>query len=96
MVHHVVNHNKFLDKSIHALSDATRRQVIGQLLRGSAPVKELARPFDMGLPAFLKHLYVLEQSGLIVTTKNGRARTCRIEMKRLSEIEAWLTKQRAM
>lgn len=90
------NYNPPLDTAFHALSDPTRRAVISRLTKGSAPVKELAKPYDMGLPAFLKHLHVLEESGLIVTKKSGRVRTCQILTKRLSEVETWLAEQRAL
>lgn len=89
----MVNHTPSLDTAFHALSDPTRRAVIGRLMRGPAPVKELAEPFDMGLPAFLKHLRVLEDGGLIATEKHGRVRTCRIRTGRLSEAETWLSEQ---
>lgn len=87
---------ELLDSAFHALSDPTRRAVVNRLTRGSAPVKELAKPFAMGLPAFLKHLRVLEEGGLIATEKSGRVRTCRIRPERLSEVETWLSEQRAL
>ena len=65
-------------------------------MRSPAPVKELAQPFEMGLPAFLKHLKVLEQSGLIATEKAGRTRTCRVNVARLDEAQSWLAEQRAL
>jgi DNA-binding transcriptional ArsR family regulator len=92
----MANWDPSLDTAFHALADATRRAVISRLIRGPAPVKDLAEPFDMGLPAFLKHLRVLEQSGLIATRKSGRVRTCWIQPGRLSEAEAWLSEQRAL
>ena len=85
-----------LDSAFHALADPTRRAVIGRLVAGPAPVKELAEPFGMGLPAFLKHLRVLEAGGFIATSKRGRVRTCRLQPQRLSEAEAWLAGQRAL
>ena len=85
-----------LDAAFHALSDPTRRAVVHRLMASAAPVKALAEPFDMGLPAFLKHLRVLEQSGLIETEKTGRIRTCRVRPGRLAEAEAWLSEQRAL
>ncbi|MGB3500317.1 MAG: metalloregulator ArsR/SmtB family transcription factor [Mesorhizobium sp.] len=85
-----------LDAAFHALSDSTRRAVINRLMKNPAPVKELAEPFNMGLPAFLKHLRVLEDSGLIATEKTGRIRTCRIRIERLAEAESWISEQRAL
>src|SRR5690606_3421692 len=60
------------DAAFHALSDPTRRAVVNRLARSPAPVKQPAAPFAMGLPAFLKHLRVLEASGLIATERTGR------------------------
>lgn len=90
------NYIPSLDTAFHALADSTRRAVISRLMKGPAPVKKLAEPFDMGLPAFLKHLRVLEECGLIATEKSGRVRTCRIQTEKLSEAEKWLADQRAL
>lgn len=85
-----------LDTVFHALADPTRRAVIGRLLGGAAPVKRLAEPFAMGLPAFMKHLSVLETSGLIRSEKAGRVRTCHLNADRLAAAEDWLAEQRAV
>lgn len=92
----MVNHYTALDSVFHALADPTRRAVINQLLNGAAPVKRLAEPFDIGLPAFLKHLTVLEGSGLIRSEKQGRVRTCHLNADRLATAERWLSEQRAI
>jgi len=92
----MVNQQSPLDGVFHALADPTRRAVIGRLLKGAAPVKRLSEPFDMGLPAFMKHLAVLETSGLIRTEKRGRVRTCHIDAERLAAAEGWLSEQRAI
>jgi DNA-binding transcriptional ArsR family regulator len=78
-----------------ALSDPTRRAVLGQLGKGPTSVTELARPFDMALPSFMKHIHMLEGSGLIRTRKSGRVRTCALEKKSFAVAEAWLSAQRA-
>jgi len=64
-----------------ALADPTRRAVLGRLGKGPASISELARPFDMALPSFMKHIRFLESSGLVRTRKNGRVRTCAIEVR---------------
>lgn len=58
-----------LDSIFHALADPTRRAVVQRLVKGPAPVKELAAPYDMALPSFMKHISVLEQAGLIASQK---------------------------
>jgi DNA-binding transcriptional ArsR family regulator len=60
------------------LADPTRRAIVERLTRGDASVGELAEPFEMSLPAVSKHLSVLEDAGLLVRTKQGRIRHCRL------------------
>jgi DNA-binding transcriptional ArsR family regulator len=85
-----------LNGVFHALADPTRRAVLGRLGQGPASVSELAEPFDMALPSFMKHIRFLEGSGLIRTRKHGRVRTCAIEKTQFAAVEAWLSEQRAV
>jgi DNA-binding transcriptional ArsR family regulator len=85
-----------LDAAFHALADPTRRAVVHRLCRGSATVSELAAPFDMALPSFLKHLGVLEAAGLVGSKKVGRVRTCTLQRKTIAAVERWLDAQRAL
>jgi DNA-binding transcriptional ArsR family regulator len=88
------NYYQPLDTTFQALADPTRRAVVGRLVSGPASVSELARPFAMGLPALMKHLRVLEDSGLIGSRKTGRVRVCHLNLPRLAGAEAWLAEQR--
>jgi len=90
------NYQPLLDAVFRALADPTRRAVISRLTKGPAPVTELAEPFDMGLPSFMKHLRILEEDGLIATEKTGRVRTCRVQTEKLAAAESWLSEQRAI
>ena len=90
------NYQSSLDAVFRALADPTRRAVVSRLMKGPAPVKELAEPFDMGLPSFIKHLRILEKDDLIRSEKVGRVRTCRVNPARLAAAEAWLTEQRGL
>ncbi|GLQ09365.1 transcriptional regulator [Devosia yakushimensis] len=85
-----------LDGIFQALADPTRRAVLGRLGQGPASISDLARPFDMALPSFMKHIRFLEGSGLIQTHKEGRVRTCAIDKRQFARIEAWLADQRAL
>ncbi|MBF9036612.1 metalloregulator ArsR/SmtB family transcription factor [Rhodobacterales bacterium HKCCE2091] len=85
-----------LHRSFHALADPTRMAVVERLTRGPASVSELARPFDMALPAFTKHLGVLEGAGLITSSKSGRVRTCRLDPTGLAAVGDWIETRRAM
>jgi DNA-binding transcriptional ArsR family regulator len=85
-----------LNELFQALADPTRRAVLGRLGKGSASISELAKPFDMALPSFMKHIHFLENSGWILTRKKGRVRTCAIEKKAFADADAWLSAQRAI
>lgn len=85
-----------LDRIFHALSDPTRRAIVGRLSRGAASVSELAKPFAKAMPTLLQHLRVLEESRLIRSEKVGRVRTCEMEPAALSLAETWIGKQRAI
>lgn len=83
-----------LDGVFQALADPTRRAVLGRLGSGPATVGELAAPFEMALPSFMKHIRSLEKSGWIRTHKAGRVRTCTLEVKSFNVIESWIEEQR--
>jgi DNA-binding transcriptional ArsR family regulator len=89
-------YHRQLDGIFQALADPTRRAVIGRLGQGPASISDLAEPFDMALPSFMKHIHLLENSGLIRTSKQGRVRTCMIERKQFAIVEGWLSEQRAL
>ena len=97
MVNHMLNHSESdAGHVFHALADPTRRAIVERLVRGPAPVKALAEPLAMSLPAVMQHLKVLEEAGVIVTEKVGRVRSCRIEPKALRDAERWLSGQRTV
>ena len=79
-----------------ALADPTRRAIVHALGRGPESVSTLAAPFQMALPSFLKHVRVLERSGLIRTEKAGRVRTCELLRHALIEAEDWISQQREL
>lgn len=79
-----------LDTVFHALGDATRRRMLGELAGGSRTVSELAEPFDMSLAAVSKHIKVLESAGLISREVRGRTHVCRLEPGPLASAYEWL------
>ena len=79
----------------YALADPTRRDIVSMLCHGPETVSVLAAPFDMALPSFMKHLSVLERSGVIRSDKVGRVRTCELVPGSLNDAERWLAEERA-
>jgi DNA-binding transcriptional ArsR family regulator len=90
----VLNYVTPLDRAFQALADPTRRAMVERLTQGPASVSELKRPLAMSLPAVMQHLAMLETSGLVVSEKAGRVRTCRINPPALAEAERWIAERR--
>jgi DNA-binding transcriptional ArsR family regulator len=80
-----------LDRTFAALSDPTRRAILGRLALGEQTVMELAQPFDMSQPAVSKHLRVLESAGLIARRVQGTKRPCRLAKGGVEAIDQWLS-----
>src|SRR5881398_4011869 len=83
-----------LSVTFAALADPTRRAILARLAQGQASVTELAKPFDLSLPAISKHLKVLQRAGLITQSRNAQWRPCRLEGGRLKEASEWVGEYR--
>lgn len=92
----MANYSSRLDNVFGALADPTRRAIIARLSQGEASVGELAQPFEMALPSFMKHIRVLEDGGLVESVKHGRVRTCRLMPDVMKGAENWLAQQYAV
>ena len=86
--------NDQLSVTFAALADPTRRAILARLASGEASVTELAKPFDLSLPAVSKHLKVLQRAGLITQSRNAQWRPCRLEGGRLKEASEWVGEYR--
>ena len=80
-----------LDATFGALSDPTRRGILAQLAAGQERVTDLARPYQMSLPAVSKHLRILENAGLITRTRVGREHHIHIDPKPIQEAMDWIS-----
>jgi len=85
-----------LDLSFAALSDTTRRGIIGELAQSDASISTLADRFQMTLTGMKKHVQVLELAGLVVTQKIGRVRTCRLGQRGLKAEAEWIEAYRQL
>ncbi|NJR62596.1 MAG: winged helix-turn-helix transcriptional regulator [Cyanobacteria bacterium CRU_2_1] len=83
-----------LSVTFAALADPTRRAILARLTKGEASVTELAKPFDMSLPAISKHLKVLERAGLITRGREAQWRPCRLEAEPLKDVNDWIEQYR--
>jgi DNA-binding transcriptional ArsR family regulator len=85
-----------LDRVFHALSDPGRRLMLDRLTQGPASVSELGKPLAMSLAAVVQHVQVLEESGLVLSQKLGRIRTCRLNPATLRSAEHWISERRTL
>jgi len=83
-----------LSSTFAALADPTRRAILARLALGETSVTELARPFEMSLPAVSKHLKVLERAGLIARGREAQSRPCRLAPAPLQEAASWIEEYR--
>jgi DNA-binding transcriptional ArsR family regulator len=83
-----------LDRTFAALADPTRRALLARLEEADTPlsVSDLARPFDMSLPAVMKHLNVLTEAGLVSRNKSGRIVSCELQAGPMEDAMDWLTR----
>ena len=83
-----------LSVTLSALADPTRRAILARLAEGEATVNEIAKPFDISLPAVSRHLKVLEAAGLISRGREAQWRPCRLETQALRNVDDWIAKYR--
>lgn len=82
--------NTNLNILFQALADETRRGILGTLAKGPTKISDLAKPYDMSLPAISKHIRVLEKAGLVHREIEGRNNICVLNPQTLREAESWL------
>ena len=83
-----------LSATFSAIADPTRRAILARLALGEASVMEVAKPFDMTLPAISKHLKVLERSRLIARGRDAQRRPCRLAAAPLRDVAEWVERYR--
>jgi len=96
LLSHMGKYDPAIQRIFHALADPTRCAIVAALGQGPCTVSMLAEPFQMALPSLMKHLAVLERSGVVRSHKQGRIRTCELVPARLGQAEQWLAEQRVL
>ena len=79
-----------------ALSSPVRRAMLDRLSRGESSVTELAKPFDMSIPAVSKHLKILAEARLITKVKEGRTFHCSLDLLALAMAAEWVNFYRGL
>lgn len=74
-----------------ALADPTRRRLLELLShRGDATATELAEDLPVSRQAVVKHLAVLDRSGLVAGRRDGRERRYRVRPDGLEVTARWM------
>lgn len=73
-----------------ALGHPTRRAILARLATGEASVSELSEPFGLSQPTISKHLKVLEDAGLIETSRDAQRRPRRLRLSAMKEAADWI------
>ena len=98
MVNQMVKYNsRTLDRTFAALADPTRRRILAHLTCGDRCVTDLARRYDMSLPAVSKHLRVLEKAGLLRRRRyrrDGRIHEMQLQARPLKQAAQWVEEYR--
>src|SRR5262245_7817377 len=79
-----------------AVAHPIRRGIVERLGRGPATVGVATRGFGVSKPTISKHLKVLESSGVVVRTVEGRTHRLSLEPAALAAAADWFDRQRAV
>jgi DNA-binding transcriptional ArsR family regulator len=88
------NYSAEVDAVLRALADPTRRSVVERLAKSPAVVSDLLAPLSMTLPSLMQHLRILEDAGVVTSSKQGRVRTVSLRPGALDVLRLWLGEQR--
>jgi DNA-binding transcriptional ArsR family regulator len=86
----VTNRSRQHAAVFRAISDPTRREILGLLRAGRRTVGDIAGNFRTSRPAISRHLRVLRAAGLVVARRDGTARICELNAKPLRAVDDWL------
>ncbi len=73
-----------------AIADPTRREILDRLAIREAAVADLAKGFEMSLPAVSHHLRVLQEVNLIRGQRRGRQILYRLNPAPLRDVSRWI------
>ena len=80
-----------IQKTLKALSDPIRRDILELLKSGRRPAGEIANKFSVSGAAISKHLSVLREADLIRDTREGKFIFYELNTSVLEEVMLWLS-----
>ena len=81
------------DEVFAALAHASRRQILMVIWfrGGEISSGDIAKRFHHAWPTISRHLRILEDAGLVIHVKVGRARLYRLNSQKLNAAKGWLS-----
>ena len=86
-------HQRVLDRTLAALADPHRRQVVDLLREGPRRAGELAEAVGLSAPAMSRHLRTLRESRIVEESPadfDTRVRIYRLRPQPMAHLKAWL------
>ena len=82
--------SSYLNATLAALADPTRRAIFERVAEAPAAVNEIARAVPVSRPAVSQHLKVLKGAGLVTDRRLGTRRIYRVDPGGVSELRAYV------
>jgi DNA-binding transcriptional ArsR family regulator len=82
--------------AFRALAHPIRRGIVERLAHGSATIGEASGAFEVSKPTISRHVKVLEDSGVVVRTIDGRTHRLSLDLDAIGEAVSWIDRQRAV
>ena len=77
-----------------AIADANRGAILAFLASKKLTLNGVAKTFNIGRPAVSKHMKILSECGVVVTTQHGRERYCEVKFDKFDEVSDWVEEYR--
>jgi DNA-binding transcriptional ArsR family regulator len=84
------------DDAFRALAHPIRRGIVERLAHGPATIGEATRAFEVSKPTISRHVKILEDSGVVVRTIDGRMHRLSLDLDAIGEAVSWIDRQRAI
>lgn len=84
-----------LDRTLMALADPIRRQILRRLAASHARVTDVAAEIPISLNSVSKHIRILERARLVERNISGREHILRFRPEPLSKAQQWIATQQA-
>lgn len=79
-----------IQKTLNALSDPTRREILKLLRRGEKSAGEISERFDVSAPAISRHLSLLRDAEMVSARREGKNVYYSLSLDFIDEMKLWL------